>query len=141
LNEKASHEGTSKILFWKAIAEGKRKPARGCLKGERQARSRERPILGWIGPDLQAKGEGQARQARAQRSEPTDRSRIEGLVAGRLSTTWRNPSGAGDGEDAAVVHGKLMALSGGEKHCFERGGRMPKLGFLVKQGCAAWKSV
>ncbi len=26
-----------------------------------------------------------------------------------------------------------MFLFGGEKHCFERAGRMPKLGFSVKQ--------
>lgn len=34
-----------------------------------------------------------------------------------------------------------MFLFGGEKHCFEREGRMPKLGFSVKQGCFTEKSV
>ena len=42
----------------------------------------ERPIQGLIGPDLQVKREGEGRQARAQRCEPTDRNRIEGSVPG-----------------------------------------------------------
>ena len=36
--------------------------------------------------------------------------------------------------NAVVVQGKIMFLPGGEKHCFERKGRTPKLGFFVEQG-------
>jgi hypothetical protein len=34
-----------------------------------------------------------------------------------------------------------MFLFGGEKHCFECKGKMPKLGFSVKQGSGTEKSV
>lgn len=33
-----------------------------------------------------------------------------------------------------------MFLFGGEKHRFERAGKMPKLGFSVRQGCGTEKS-
>jgi len=42
--------------------------------------------------------------------------------------------------NAAVVHGKFMSLSGGEKQRFEREGRMPKLGFAAEQRRVAEKS-
>ena len=35
--------------------------------------------------------------------------------------------------NTAVVQGKIVFLPGGEKHGFERAGRMPKLGFCVEQ--------
>ncbi len=64
-------------MMMKLLADGKGKPARGGLKGERRDKRdtcRERLGHGWTGPDLQAKQECEAPQAQAQRCELTTES-------------------------------------------------------------------